>query len=132
MIQRGGDVVIRMLENVQQMTIKPLIQATIAPGACVYTDEYDIYSRMAQWNYAHQSVCHGRGEYARDDDGDDVYEVHVNTMEGFWSLLRSWLRPHRGISQENLPLYVGFFEFVHNVRRRGKALLGALLDLLLT
>ena len=23
-------------------------------------------------------------------------EVHVNTMEGFWSLLRSWLRPHRG------------------------------------
>jgi hypothetical protein len=20
-------------------------------------------------------------------------------MEGFWSLLRSWLRPHRGLSQ---------------------------------
>ena len=30
-------------------------------------------------------------------------EVHVNTMEGVWSLLRSWLRPHRGISQEKLP-----------------------------
>jgi hypothetical protein len=29
MIQRGGEVVIRMLENVQQRTIKPLIQATI-------------------------------------------------------------------------------------------------------
>jgi transposase len=28
--------------------------------------------------------------------------VHVNTMEGVWSLLRSWLRPHRGISQEKL------------------------------
>jgi len=121
-----------MLENVQQMTIKPLIQATIAPGACVYTDAYDIYSRMDQWNYAHKSVCHGSGEYARDDDGDGVYEVHVNTMEGFWSLLRSWLRPHRGISHDNLPLYVGFFEFVHTVRRRGKALFGALLDLLLT
>jgi transposase-like protein len=26
-------------------------------------------------------------------------------MEGTWSLLRSWLRPHRGISQEKLPLY---------------------------
>ena len=60
------------------------------------------------------------------------HAVHVNTMEGFWSLLRSWLRPHRGISQDNLPLYLGFFEFVHNVRRRGKALLGALLELLLT
>ena len=72
------------------------------------------------------------GEYARDDDGDGFHEVHVNTMEGFWSLLRSWLRPHRGISQDHLPLYLGFFEFVHNVRRRGKALLGSLLELLLT
>ena len=48
-------------------------------------------------------------------------------MEGFWSLLRSWLRPHRGISQDKLPLYLGFFQFVHNARRRGKALLGALI-----
>jgi hypothetical protein len=50
------------------------------------------------------------------------------TTEGFWSLLRSWLRPHRGISQDHLPLYLEFFEFVHNVRRRGKALLGALIE----
>jgi transposase-like protein len=49
-----------------------------------------------------------------------------------WSLLRSWLRPHRGIAQEKLPLYLGFFEFVHNVRKRGKALLGALLELLVS
>jgi transposase len=132
MIQRGGAVVIRMLANVQQATIKPLMTATIAPGTCVYTDEYDIYARLAPWGYKHKTVCHGSGEYARDDDGDGFHEVHVNTIEGFWSLLRSWLRPHRGISQENLPLYLGFFEFVHNGRQRGKALLGALLKLLLT
>ena len=66
------------------------------------------------------------------EDGDGFCEVHVNTMEGFWSLLRSWLRPHRGISQEKLPLYLGFFEFVHNVKKRGKALLGALVEVLLT
>ena len=59
-------------------------------------------------------------------------EVHVNTIEGFWSLLRSWLRPHRGISQEKLPLYLGFFQLVHNARRRGKALLGALVAALVT
>ena len=51
-------------------------------------------------------------------------------MEGFWSLLRSWLRPHRGISQEKLPLYLSFFEFVHNARKRGKALLQELIELL--
>ena len=71
--------------------------------------------------------AHSRGEYARDEDGDGFYEIHVNTMEGFWSLLRSWLRPHRGLSQEKLPLYLGFFQFVHNVRMRGKGLLSPLL-----
>lgn len=132
MLQRGGQVFIRMLENVQQATIAPLIQAVIAPGTQVYTDEYDIYARLSDWGYRHSSVCHSHGEYARDEDGDGFHEIHVNTIEGFWSLLRSWLRPHRGISQEKLPLYLGFFEFVHNTRIRGKSLLRPLLELLLT
>jgi transposase-like protein len=131
MIERGGEVVIRMLENVQQVTIEPLIKATIASGSLIYTDEYGIYNALNEWGYEHNTVCHGAGEYARDDDGDGFCEVHVNTMEGFWSLLRSWLRPHRGISQEKLPLYLGFFEFVHNAKKRGKALLCALLETLL-
>ena len=131
MLQRGGEVVIRMLEDVQQATIGPWIKRTITPGTTVYTDEYDIYDRLDEWGYSHETVCHSRGEYARDDDGDGFCEVHVNTLEGFWSLLRSWLRPHRGIPQETLPLYLGFFEFVHNVRARGKALLGALIAQLL-
>jgi transposase len=132
MIQRGGAVLIRMLGNAQQVTIKPLIRTTIAPEACVYTDEYDINALLEQSGYQYKTVCHAVGEYARDDDSDGFDEVHVNTIEGFWSLLRSWLRPHRGISQKNLPRYLGFFEFVHNVRRRGQALLGALLELPLT
>jgi transposase len=62
MIERGGAVVIRMLGNVQQVTIKPLIQATIVSGALVYTDEYDIYGRLEEWGYDHESVCHSAGE----------------------------------------------------------------------
>jgi len=132
MLQRGGQVVIMMLENVQQTTIEPLIKQTICAGTLIYTDEYNIYARLQQWGYDHKTVNHANGEFARDEDGDGFHEVHVNTMEGFWSLLRSWLRPHRGISQENLPLYLGFFEFVHNVRKRGKAFLPSLLQLLLS
>ena len=127
LIQRGGQVVLRMLPNVQQTTIKPVIAASVVPGTLIHTDEYDIYARLPAWGYGHKTVCHAHGEYARDDDGDGFCEVHVNTIAGFWSLLRSWLRPHRGISQEKLPFYLGFFQFVHNARRRGKALLGALI-----
>lgn len=131
MIERGGRVVLRMLENVQQKTIRPLIEKFVAQGTQVYTDEYNIYARLPEWGYAHKTVCHGAGEYARDEDGDGFHEVHVNTMEGCWSLLRSWLRPHRGVSQDKLPLYIGFFEFMHNARRRGAALLDPLLRALL-
>ena len=131
MIERGGKVVIRMLANVQRETIQPIIQGIVTPGSLIYTDEYNIYERLETWGYSHKTVCHSAGEYARDEDGDGFCEVHVNTMEGFWSLLRSWLRPHRGISQEKLPIYLGFFEFVHNARIRGKALLDGLLGTLL-
>ncbi len=132
MMQRGGQVVLKLRAKVKQKTLKPFIQDTIVPATLVYTDEYSIYARLRTWGYNHKSVSHGRGEFARDEDGAGFCEVHVNTMEGFWSLLRSWLRPHRGISQEKLPLYLGFFEFVHNVRKRDKALLHALIELLIT
>ena len=62
MIQRGGEVVKRMLETVQQAPINPLLQATMAPRRCVYTDAYDLDSRLEQWGYEHESLCHSRGE----------------------------------------------------------------------
>ena len=130
LIQRGGQVVLHMLANVQQATIKPVIIRAVAPATLIHTDEYDIHARLPEWGYGHKTVCHAQNEYARDEDGDGFCEVHVNTIEGFWSLLRSWLRPHRGISQDKLPLYLGFFQFVHNARRRGKALLSALVGAL--
>ena len=48
----------------------------------------------------------GRGEYARDDDGDGVREVHINTAEGMWTSARNFLRPFRGVHKE------GFINFV--------------------
>ena len=53
-------------------------------------------------------------------------------VAAFQAWTRDKARPHRGIPQESLPLYLGFFEFVHNVRARGRTLLGALIGHLLT
>lgn len=111
-----------MLANVQQ--------ATITLGAGILTDAYDIYARLQAWGYTHKTVSHLSGEYARDDDGDGFHDVHVHTIEGLWSLLRAWLRSHQSISQEHLPCYLGFFKFVYHAKRRGKALLGSLVELL--
>lgn len=120
---------LRMRADVERATISPLIKETIRPGPVVDTDEYDISARLPRWGFIHRTACHAPGECARDEDGDGFCEVHVNTMEGLWSLLRPWLRPHRGASQEKRPLSLGFLEFVHNIRRRGKALLRSLVEL---
>lgn len=39
MLQRGEELVIRLLENVQQTTIGPFIRAKICPGTQIHTDE---------------------------------------------------------------------------------------------
>jgi transposase len=126
MSQRTGAVVIRMLENVQQVTIGPLIEGIMAKESVVDTHEYDTSSRLNDWRYNHETVCHEAGKCACDEDAEGFCQAHVTTLEGFWS----WLRPHRGIAREKLPLSLGFFEFVHSVRVRGKALLGELIGLL--
>ena len=59
MIQRGGEVVVRMLHNVKIKTIEPLLRSTILPGSRVNTDEYGIYQRLKLWGYEHRTVCHG-------------------------------------------------------------------------
>jgi transposase len=73
MIQRGGEVVIRMLADVKQVTIGPLIKATIGQGSVVYTDEYDIYARLTQWGYAHHTVCHATGADSRNESSCDRF-----------------------------------------------------------
>ena len=79
MIERGGQVILNMLDNVQQKTIQPIIERCIAKGSLLYTDEYTIYDRLPEWGYNPKQVCHAQGEYARDEDGDGFCEVHVNS-----------------------------------------------------
>ena len=143
MIERGGQVVIRMLANVQQATLHPIIEKTVAKGSNVYTDEYSIYARLPGLSYGHKTVCHGRGEYARDEDGDGFCEVHVNTSRasgrsgdpGCGRIAASH-RTRRAAKQKAAALSrllpIRFFQFVHNTRRRGKALLGSLIEALVT
>ena len=42
MVERGGAVILHLLANVRQVTIKPLILGRVAPGSLINTDEYAI------------------------------------------------------------------------------------------
>ena len=76
-----------MLANVQQTTIKPIIEAAVAKDTLVHTDEYSVYARLETWGYQHKTVCHGRGEYARDEDGDGFCEGACRKVSGVYGSL---------------------------------------------
>jgi transposase-like protein len=63
-----------------------------------------------------QSVNHSEGEWARDEDGDGLKEVHSNTIEGIWTGLRNFLRRFRGVHKKYLAQYVAIFEWEHNLK----------------
>ncbi len=48
MIARGGQAVIRVLENMQQQTIEPSVKATIATDSLIYTNEYGVYNTLTE------------------------------------------------------------------------------------
>lgn len=110
LLDRQGAVYLIPLPNVRRETVQPIIEWLVARGARVYTDEYEIYRFLRRLGYHHESVEHGRKEYARG-------EVHVNTLEALWRLLREHLAVHHGVSKVYLPLYVARFEFKHNRRQ---------------
>lgn len=113
LVDRQGHIYLVPCANVQSDTIRPLIEYLTDQGATIYTDEYNIYNFLRRLGYQHQTVNHSAGEYARD-------QVHVNTVEGLWSLLRDHLRIHRGVSKLYLPLYVMRFEFLTNHRHQSR------------
>jgi transposase-like protein len=109
--------------------LQPFVEVHTRPDATVNTDEWRAYAHLPETGRSHATVCHmpGRREWARDDDGDGVREVHNNTMEGIWTGLRNFLRPFRGVSKWFLSQYVTIFEWAHNLKRVTTAFLRAMM-----
>ena len=98
-----------------KITTRTIITGSVPSGSTVlYTDEASNYPGI---HPHHATVCHSVKEWARDDDGDGVREVHCNTCEGGGAALRTFLRPLRGIHKYYLADYVAAFETMANAKR---------------
>lgn len=82
----------------------------------MYTDEAKAYSRVVDSGRKHGTVTHSAGEFARDDDGDGINEVHCNSCEGLWVGVRNFLRPFRGVNKRYLAQYIAMFENAFNFK----------------
>jgi transposase len=125
----SGEIRLEMVHHTNQETLEAVVGDNTAVGATVNTDEWSGYNGVGGMNRTHQTVCHSptNREWARDDDGDGIREVHTNTMEGIWTGLRNFLRSFRGVSKHYLSQYVAIFQLQHNFKRVSNTVLRILL-----
>ncbi len=77
-----------MLANVRQATIRPLIQASVAAGTLIHTDEYDIYARLETWGHARARLA-VEHPFTRTAAGSPRRESPPVPSPGYAAFLRS-------------------------------------------
>ncbi len=106
-----GPVRLRAVKNTQTKTLCPFVERFASSEATFYFDEYDSSNALDRTRL---TVYHGQKQWARDDDGDRIREVHVNSQGGCWTGLRAFLRPFRGVHKRYLAGYVAVYELAVN------------------
>ena len=94
-------------------------------GTC-YSDESNAYNHVRTEKLDHRTVCHSAKEWARDDDGDGINEVHINSIEGLCTELRNFLRRFKGVRKHFIHLYIAMFEWMHNLKKVSSTVIQAL------
>jgi transposase-like protein/predicted RNA-binding Zn-ribbon protein involved in translation (DUF1610 family) len=126
MLERHGDVMTRIVENVRRATLEPHIVANVRKGSTVSTDELKSYAKLARLGYEHGAVNHAKEEWVHG-------EHHTNNIEGFWSLLKRSIKgTHVHVSKRHLAKYLAEFEFRWNLRADPNAMFPLLLKRLAT
>lgn len=107
-VERGGPVQAQVITDTAKRAMHRTIHAHVEEGSTLYTDEWKSYGGLDA-HYAHKTVNHSQ-EYVSGD-------VHTNTMESFWSLLKRALKGTQiHVSKEHLPRYVTERTFAYNHR----------------
>jgi transposase len=127
--RESGRVRLHVEHRASRATPERVVVGASREGAMAYTDEWRSYGHLPELGRGHATVCHAIGEWARDDDGNGIREVHDNTLEGMWTGLRNHPRTFRGVNKKYLHQYVAIFEWSYNMKRATPEFLRALLGI---
>ncbi|MGQ0677591.1 MAG: IS1595 family transposase [Rhodospirillales bacterium] len=111
MIERGGDIVTRVVPHRGSSAVVPQIVKWVRPGSKIASDEANAFSNLRRWGFRHETVNHAQREYVRGN-------VHTNTIENFWSLFKRGVKgTYVSVSEKHLQKYLSEFEYRHNHRK---------------
>ena len=109
-VKRGGKVIATKTRDVSRATVLLIFKRHVLPKSTVYTDEYRTYDVLPAEGYRHRRIHHASRVYVRGN-------VHTNTIEGFWSLLKRGIGGvYHAVSDKYLQSYLNEYSFRYNHR----------------
>ena len=122
MVERGGRVKAMRVPNVKRATLMPRVEERVLPGSMIFTDEWAAYDHLCEKGYTHRRIRHREKVYV-------VGDVHTNTIEGFFGLLKNGIRGvYHAVSREYLQSYLDEYSFRYNQRFSDRPMFWAILD----
>lgn len=122
MVERGGRIHAKVVSSKQEAALGPIAGKHVLPESVIYTDEaatYDVIGRRFQ---SHHRIRHRAKVYVEGD-------VHTQTIEGFFSLLKNGIRGvYHSVSEKHLQSYVDEYVFRYNHRKDRKPIFTTLLE----
>jgi len=119
--ERKGHVYATTIPDVRAHSVMPHLERKILPASTVYTDELKSYFPLKAKGYQHRRIQHSEKIYVSGD-------VHTNTIEGFWSLVKRGLAGvYHSVSAKHLQGYLNEYAWRYNHREDGRAQFASLL-----
>ena len=122
-VEREGRVITKVVADVKEKTLLPIVAERVLPASIVYTDSYTSYDNVRKMgnDYRHERINHTAGIYV-------MGQVHTQTIEGFWSLLKRGIGGvYHSVSAKYLQSYCDEYSFRYNRRAANEPMFTSLL-----
>lgn len=119
----SGKIKAEVAPSVRSATLLPIARRNISQGSTVYSDERWAYRHLPEYGYEHGHTNHAQKVYVHGN-------VHTNTIEGFWSLLKRGISGvYHGVGDAHLQSYLDEYVFRYNNRdATGRGMMDAFLN----
>jgi transposase-like protein len=124
-VERKGRIVARISPEVTMSATNALVKEYVLPDSTIFTDEASAYNalpRLSGMGYQHHRINHSAKVCV-------AGEVHTNTIEGFWSLVKRGIGGvYHSVSAKYLQSYLDEYSFRYNRRDSGNLIFAVMLE----